>query len=79
MKRNQKLLVGASLATLLIVLGCGQAMVDEEAPEEAQGQQVPMFEVDPLWPKNLPNHWLMGPTIGVDAVSYTHLTLPTKA
>ncbi len=23
------------------------------------------FEVDPLWPKPLPNHWLMGQTIGV--------------
>jgi len=74
MKRKQKLLVGASLATLLIVLGCGQAMVDEEAPaEEAQGQQVPMFEVDPMWPKNLPDHWLMGPTIGVDVDSQNHI------
>src|SRR4029077_13046428 len=25
----------------------------------------PRFEVDPLWPKPLPNHWLMGQTIGV--------------
>jgi DNA-binding beta-propeller fold protein YncE len=24
-----------------------------------------MFEVDPLWPKPLPNHWLLGMTIGV--------------
>jgi len=24
-----------------------------------------MFEVDPLWPKPLPNHWLLGWTIGV--------------
>ena len=24
-----------------------------------------MFEVDPLWPKPLPNHWLLGSTIGV--------------
>ena len=29
----------------------------------------PVFEVDPLWPKNLPNHWLMGPTVGVDVDS----------
>ena len=34
---------------------------------EAQGSSVtaPMFEVDPLWPKPLPNHWLLGWTIGV--------------
>ena len=24
-----------------------------------------MFEVDPLWPKPLPNHWLLGMTIGL--------------
>ena len=28
-----------------------------------------MFEVDPLFPKNLPNHWLQGPIIGVDVDS----------
>ena len=25
----------------------------------------PVFEVDPLWPKPLPHHWLLGSTIGV--------------
>jgi DNA-binding beta-propeller fold protein YncE len=25
----------------------------------------PRFEVDPLWPRPLPNHWLLGSTIGV--------------
>jgi DNA-binding beta-propeller fold protein YncE len=27
--------------------------------------QAPVFEVDPLWPKPLPNQWLLGMTIGV--------------
>jgi len=27
--------------------------------------QAPRFEVDPLWPRPLPNHWLLGSTIGV--------------
>jgi DNA-binding beta-propeller fold protein YncE len=27
--------------------------------------RAPRFEVDPLWPKPLPNHWLLGSTIGV--------------
>ena len=26
----------------------------------------PRFEVDPLWPKPLPNHWVLGQAIGVD-------------
>ncbi len=71
MKRKQNLFVGASLFALLIALGCGQAMLDEEAM--AEGPQAPMFEVDPLWPQNLPNHWLMGPTIGVDVDSQDHI------
>ena len=43
-----------------------------EAPAEAEeaaasgGVMAPKFEVDPMWPKPLPNHWLMGPVIGVD-------------
>lgn len=33
----------------------------------AQGsaKQAPMFEVDPFWPKPLPNHWVTGSTIGL--------------
>jgi len=27
--------------------------------------QAPVFEVDPLWPKPLPNNWLLGWTIGI--------------
>ena len=32
----------------------------------AQAQkQAPYFEVDPFWPKPLPNHWVTGSTIGL--------------
>ena len=27
--------------------------------------QAPMFEVDPLWPKPLPNNWAVGNGIGI--------------
>ena len=30
-----------------------------------RGVQAPRFEVDPLWPKPLPNHWVLGQAIGV--------------
>jgi DNA-binding beta-propeller fold protein YncE len=29
------------------------------------GVQAPRFEVDPMWPKPMPNHWLLGNAIGV--------------
>lgn len=35
--------------------------------------QVPIFEVDPLWPRPLPNHWVLGSTIGVDVDSRDHV------
>ena len=54
-------LVPLALGVVLagVVLTAGQSGDDDAV-------MAPMFEVDPLWPKNLPNHWLMGPTIGVD-------------
>ncbi len=30
-----------------------------------QAVQAPVFEVDPFWPKPLPNHWVAGSTIGL--------------
>ncbi|HWN40104.1 MAG TPA: hypothetical protein VNP02_16495 [Gammaproteobacteria bacterium] len=33
----------------------------------------PRFTVDPLWPKPLPNHWLLGSTIGVSVDSRDHV------
>src|SRR5687767_12970854 len=33
----------------------------------------PRFEVDPLWPKPLPNHWVLGSTIGVSVDAQDHI------
>jgi DNA-binding beta-propeller fold protein YncE len=33
----------------------------------------PRFEVDPMWPKPLPNHWLVGNVIGVSVDSNDHI------
>jgi DNA-binding beta-propeller fold protein YncE len=62
MKRN--LLIGATFVAVVVTLGIGQAML-EKAAAQSKGAQVPIFEVDPMWPKPLPNHWLLGSTIGV--------------
>src|SRR3979411_623273 len=63
MKRN--LSVGVVTVGLVIALGAGSVVLEKRARVEAAAVQAPMFEVDPLWPKPLPNHWLMGMTIGV--------------
>ena len=33
----------------------------------------PRFEVDPLWPKPLPNHWYIGMSIGVAVDAQDHV------
>ena len=72
----------AVMALLALAVACagGSNAADEPAqasadaaPADAGGVQAPMFEVDPLWPKPLPNHWLLGSTIGVDADSQDHI------
>src|ERR1041384_2286521 len=55
----------ASLVAALVILGCTQAVLDRQAAGPGETVQAPMFEVDPLWPKPLPNNWLLGMTIGV--------------
>jgi DNA-binding beta-propeller fold protein YncE len=55
-----------ALVTLLVGLGLGQAALDRSAAALEQGaKQAPRFEIDPFWPKPLPNHWLLGNAIGV--------------
>jgi len=36
-------------------------------------QPEPRFEVDPLWPKPLPNHWVMGSAVGVAVDAQDHI------
>jgi hypothetical protein len=40
-------------------------LVGGRAVVRAAGAQAPKFEVDPFWPKPLPNGWVMGQTIGL--------------
>src|SRR5712691_12674951 len=71
MKRN--LFVGSAFVVLLVALGIGSALLQKRAAVQAAGVQAPMFEVDPLWPKPLPNHWLQGQTIGVSVDAQDHI------
>jgi hypothetical protein len=50
-------------------IGASSPAVDKEAKApaaKAAPAMAPRFEVDPLWPKPLPNHWILGQVIGVD-------------
>ncbi|MYE34832.1 MAG: hypothetical protein F4X23_08275 [Gemmatimonadales bacterium] len=43
------------------------------ADATGQGVEAPRFEVDPFWPKPLPEHWLLGSTVGVGVDSRDHV------
>jgi hypothetical protein len=75
MNRKQHFLLGAALvAAAVVVAGAGiESQSGDGALSMDPNDGVPRFEVDPLFPKNLPNHWLMGPTIGVDVDSRDHI------
>ena len=74
MKPKRDLLIGVTFLVLLAGLAIGEKILERRtAVAEAAGVQAPMFEVDPLWPKPLPNHWILGNTIGVSADAQDHI------
>lgn len=65
------LILGGALVGLMAALAVGQAAL--EAASRRQAVDAPSFTVDPLWPKPLPNHWILGSTIGVGVDSKDHV------
>jgi DNA-binding beta-propeller fold protein YncE len=71
--RNRKFLFGTALAASIFGLGIGQAVLQKQAEAQTSTVQAPVFEVDPLWPKPLPNNWLLGWTIGIWVDELDHI------
>src|SRR5215475_3519121 len=65
--------VAATFAALFLTLGTASLVFDRVANVKAAGVMAPRFEVDPMWPKPLPNHWLLGNAIGVAVDSNDHI------
>ncbi|MBL0939559.1 MAG: hypothetical protein IBJ03_11725 [Gemmatimonadaceae bacterium] len=59
-------------ALAVAIAGLGTAYTALDA-DNGQTVQAPRFEVDPMWPKPLPNHWLLGSVIGVGVDSRDHV------
>jgi DNA-binding beta-propeller fold protein YncE len=80
--QQRNLLCGVALAAGVIAFGAGVAMLQHAATAQETMVEAPIFEVDPLWPKPLPNEALLGQTIGVsiddqDNVWITHRSSAT--
>jgi len=66
---------------LALFVGVGAFVLSTE-PMAAQGRggaQAPAFQVDQLWPKPLPNHWILGQTIGVSVDARDHIWIIHRA
>jgi DNA-binding beta-propeller fold protein YncE len=68
------LVVGAGLLSLVAALGAAHVALDAKAATQSAGAvQAPIFEVDPFWPKPLPNHWVLGSSVGVTVDPRDHV------
>ena len=70
----KELRVGAAFVAVLLALGVAERTLERSASAQAKGAvMAPRFEVDPLWPKPLPNHWVLGQAIGVTVDDQDHV------
>ena len=70
--RSRNFLIGLGFAGTLGALAAGQAIFQKDGVQ-AQNLEAPRYEVDPLWPKPLPNHWVLGMVIGVSVDADDHI------
>jgi len=72
--RKRDLHIGAFVITLFLALGVGDTAIKKTAAAQGPGRiQTPRFQVDPMWPKPLPNHWVLGSVTGVAVDSQDHV------
>jgi hypothetical protein len=77
MTPKRKLWLAGALVVAIVALGIGQQAL--EARALARLADAPAFEVDPYWPKPLPNHWVLGNVIGVGVDARDHVFIVHRA
>src|SRR4051794_18123635 len=76
---RHNLAITALFVSLLAGLTAGVRVLEPRATANAAARVAPRFEVDPLWPKPLPNHWILGQTIGVSVDAGDHVWIIHRA
>jgi DNA-binding beta-propeller fold protein YncE len=71
MPTRRSLVTATGLALAIIALAAGEQRLSASIAQEKV--TAPVFEVDPVWPRPLPNHWLLGSVIGVGVDSKDHV------
>ncbi len=59
-------LYGPVFLLLIVLGGATQLCKGDVWVEQVNVTSAPIFEVDPFWPKPLPNHWVIGDNRRID-------------
>ena len=80
MKQKRNLWIGGTFLVVLGALGVAQSSLQKAVAAQASSQvMAPRFEVDPMWPKPLPNNMYQGQTIGVWVDKQDHVWIIHRA
>ena len=71
--RRDRWIGAAFLASIVSVAIAQQVLQRTVDAQDRTALQAPKFEVDPLWPKPLPNNWVLGQVIGLTVDSRDHV------
>jgi hypothetical protein len=72
---RRSVLLGITLVTWVGTVALAQkAQKAQKTPTAGGGRGVaPNFTVDPMWPKPMPNHWILGSATGVAVDAHDHI------
>ena len=71
--------IGSAFIVAIAGLGAGSATLSQRAAVQAAAPTAPRFEVDPFWPKPLPDKYILGQTIGVSVDAQDHVWIIHRA
>ena len=71
MRPGQRLIACSFVAVLIALIVVERGLEQRLAAHDQV--MAPRFEVDPFWPKPLPNHWVLGQAIGVAVDDQDHV------
>jgi len=75
MKRTRNFYVGVTIAAVVVVLAIAQYTLQTVASAQENGgpNRAGVYEVDRMWPKPLPNNWVLGSTVGLSVDARDHV------
>jgi DNA-binding beta-propeller fold protein YncE len=80
MKRIARGYTASIMPVFCLLIGvCWLLSEGARAQSSTRGRVVPMFKLDPLWPKPLPNNWVTGELGGVCVDAQDHVFIVTRA